>query len=147
MPYCDEEDLRKIRPDILSYGQDDWSDQIQEASDTIDRLIVARWYNKVAGDFGIDPYETEFDSDGLINAETQLTRVACYKSLELVYLYLMKDTAEADAFERQHKIFRDLFKEEIANVLDAGLDYDWDGSGAVTSDERQVPRYRRLSKV
>ena len=142
--YSSDQDLLKIRPGILQYG-DDWEDQHNEAKTIIDRELEARWWRENAANWGIDPTETQFDSD-LVDT-TYLVRLSCYKVLELIYTTLMLDTAQPDGFKDQRAIFADLYKEELARILATGLGYDWDSSGAVEPDERLQPRYRRLRRA
>lgn len=141
--YVTETELQAIRPDILSYGVTDWTDVIFRAETRIWRILEARWYRERASDFSIDPNETVFDPEFLKDPD-QVRDLITFKSLEFAYLYLMKDRGEADAFERQHLLFQKMFKDELSNVLAAGLDYEW-GTG-YAEDERMVPRKRRLTR-
>lgn len=141
--YVTEADLQAIRPDILSYGVTDWTDVIFRAESKIWRILEARWYRERASDFSVDPNETVFDPE-LLKDPDQVKDLICYKALEGAYLYLMKDRGEPDAFERQSQLFQKLFKDELANVLASGFDYEW-GTG-YAADERMVPRKRRLTR-
>lgn len=141
--YVTEADLQAIRPDILGYGVTDWTDVIFRAESRIWRILEARWYRERASDFSVDPNETVFDPE-LLKDPDQVKDLICYKALEFAYLYLMKDRGEPDAFERQSQLFQKLFKDELANVLAAGFDYEW-GTG-YAADERMVPRKRRLTR-
>lgn len=141
--YVTESDLEAIRPDILGYGVADWTDVIFRAESRIWRILEARWYRERASDFSVDPNETVFDPE-LLKDPDQVKDLICYKALEFAYLYLMKDRGEPDAFERQSLMFQKLFKDELSNLLTAGLDYEW-GTG-YSEDERMVPRKRRLTR-
>jgi len=143
--YCDSDDLVLIRPNILELGVLDWSDQIVEAGKIIDRAIEVKWFRRIAEENNLDWRVTTFDRDNLSSAENQLTRLGCYKSLELIFMYLMKHRAN-DAFANERKLFADLYKEELHEVLLAGLDYDWEGDG-LDSDEMSIPQVRRLVRV
>ena len=143
--YCEEADLIKIRPTILDLGVGDWSDQIAEAGIIIDRTIEVNWYRRIASENNIDWRVTIFDRDQLINASTQLKRAACYKTLELAFLYLMKHRMN-DAFQKEREVFAALYKEEIHEVLLAGLDYDWNDDG-LSFDETGISQVRRLVRV
>jgi hypothetical protein len=144
--YCADADLVKIRPDILGLGVAAWTDQIAEATSIINRALQARWYNMAASNAGLDPREYPFNMDLLLSADTQLTRLGCYKTLELAYLFLMKNAPDPDAFEREHTTFGKLYKVELAEVLGAGLDYDWDESGDIAYTEKNIPVMRRLHR-
>lgn len=144
--YCSEDDLVAIRPDILDLGVADWSTHITEAGTIIDRVIDAQWYRGLAVENGIDWRETPFDRDKLLNAATQLKRLACYKTLELAFLYVMKHAIE-DAFERERKLFRELYTDELSDVLIYGLDYDWDDDASIDAGESVIASVRRLTRV
>lgn len=143
--YCGASDLIKIRPKILELGVTDWTEQIVEAGSMIDRSIEVKWYRRIAEENDVNWRTTLFDRDLLKSADTQLTRVACYKTLELIFMYIMKHRAN-DAFEKEREMFSNLYKEEMREVLFAGLDYDWDDDD-LDSDEISVPRVRRLIRV
>jgi hypothetical protein len=144
--YCEDDDLLLIRPDITSLGVSSWEEQILEAGRIIDRALDAQWYRAVARDYGIDFRETPFDRALILNADSQVKRLGCYKTLELAYLYLSKNRQD-DAFTPQSKSFRKLYKDELAEVLRTGLDYDWDEDDSISSSESAIPAMRRLQRV
>lgn len=143
--YCSEADLVLIRPNILDLGVLDWSEQIAEAGRILDRAIVVGWYRRIAEENNIDWRDTPFSRDQLSDPEAQLKRVACYKSFELIFMFLMKHRAN-DAFAEERKLFSEYYKEELREVMLAGLSYDWDDDGLDT-DELSLPRIRRLVRV
>ncbi len=145
--FHNDESLIKVRPDILNYGVTDFDEQMNESEDIILRTIESRWYRNVATSNGVDWRSTPFDATLMLNASNQLVRAGVYKSLELIYLFLMKEAVEPDAFERQVKLFAGRYKDEIGDVLTAGIDYDWDDSGAIDAGENIVPRIRRQHRV
>jgi len=142
MTYCTDSDLVKYRPNILNLGVNDWSTQREEAYSVINRVISTRWYRKVAPEMGYDPNTTLFDPTQI--REGTLTRLEAFKALELVYMYEMKDSPEADGFERNMKTFRDRYNEELELVLSTGIDYDWSDSGSFDDDEVYLRAPRRL---
>lgn len=146
MAYSNDSDLIEIRSNILDYGIADWSSKHDDAKRKIDRILASSWYKSIASDNNVDYIDNPFDSTKLLNSGTQLKELACYKTLELIYLELTKDTSEEDGFERQRKIFKALFNEELNLVLNSGLDYDWDSSGVVSLEEKLQPVKRRLHR-
>lgn len=144
--YCEDSDLIKVRPKILSYNVSSWSDQATKATAVINRSIINRWYKQAAYDHGHNYTETIFDQDLLLNAETQLTDLAVYKTLQLAYEFLMKDNVD-DAFREQAKYFEKKYDKELSDVLATGLDYDWDGSEGISSTERYGRTSRTLERV
>lgn len=145
MSYCVDSDLLKYRPNILSLGVDSWEDQREEAYGMINRVLLTRWYRKVAPEMGYDPNVTIFDPTQI--KEGSLTRLEAFKTLELAYMILMKDSPEADGFERNMKTFRDKYNEELELVLAQGLDYDWSDSGTFDDDEVYLRAPRRLTRA
>jgi len=144
--YCNEDDLVKIRPDIMDLGVGDWSDHIEEAGSIIDRAIDVGWYRPLAENNNIDWRSATFDRELLLNLSTQLKRLGCYKTLELIFLYLKKYAAE-DAFEEERKVFRKMYIDELGSVLDSGFDYDWDENDEIAAGENIIPQVRRLVRV
>lgn len=142
MTYCTDADLVKYRPNILQLGVESWEEQREEAYKVINRVLETRWFRKVAPEMGFDILLTSFDPD--LVKENNLTRLEIFKTLELIYMYLKKDSPEADGFERNEKAFRERYNEELEMVLSIGVEYDWDASGTVEQDERYIYQPRRL---
>lgn len=143
--YSTDEHLIGVRPNILSLGVSDWTTHHVEAFDIINRILVGRWYKLVAAEYGVDWRETPFDPE-LVDA-SQLVRLSSYKTLELAYLYLMKDAPEPDGFEREMKLFRDRFNAELQDILALGISYDWDDSGTIEAGEQFQEQTRRLYRA
>lgn len=147
MAYSTDADLVAIRPDILSLGVADWSAKHDEAESIINRVIEYKWYRNAAEEFEIDWRDAPFDATKLTNATTQLTRLSSYKTLEIIYEYLMQASADVSAFEKLRNLYHEKFKEELKDVLGAGLDYDWTDSGAIGYEEKSQPAIRRLKRM
>lgn len=143
--YSNDEDLQRIRPNILQFGVADWTDQHEEAFRQINRALISRWYRQAVADRNIDYRETEFDPDNV--DISQVLRLSCYKTLELAYLYLMKDAPDPDAFERQMKLFQKLYFNELDEVLAIGINYDWDEDNSIASDEKYDVPNRTLLRM
>ncbi len=144
MAYATDSDLLKVRPDVLSLGVETWEAQHAEAADIIDRLMAARWYRVAAEERGVDPTAIPFQ--GAHVRPGSLKRLACYKTLELVYTFLMKPGPVADGFEREAAFFRERFDEELQTVLTLGVQYDWDASGAIEATENVPAVGRHLER-
>lgn len=142
-----DDDLTDIRADIFSFGVTDFETQMLKSEEVVNRTLDARWYRNIADDYGLNWRNTPYDASLLLNGNTQLRDVSCYKSLQLIYLLLMKEAIEPDAFERQMSIFKKLYADEINEVLTAGVDYDWDQSGTIEAGENKQPQIRRLVRV
>ena len=146
MAYCISADLAEYRPNIHNLGVLDWTATIAKAEAQINRAIEKQWYRPECVAKNLDYRSTPFDPVLFLTAATQLKEASIYLSLKLAYMYLMKDSAEADAFERQMKLFDDLYKEELQEVLSSGLDYDWDDDGEIAASEKLAPKVRRLRR-
>ena len=143
--YSTDDDLVKIRPNILNLGQASWEEQHVEAFDIINRTLIARWYKDIATEHGVDWWLTEFDPD-LVDTD-QLTRLSCYKVLEIAYMYLMKDMPESDGFERHEKLFAKKYSQELNDLLGIGINYDWDANDEISSEEKYETTPRRLYRA
>ena len=139
--YSTNDDLIKIRPNILDLGVGNWEEQHVEAFAIINRALISRWYKVVAGEHGVDWWLTEFDPD-LVDS-SQLLRLSCYKTLELAYTYLMKDGPDPDGFERNAKNFGKKYGQELKEVLGIGITYDWDADDEYDTEEKYEPAPRR----
>lgn len=144
--FHDDDDLIAVRSDIFNYGETDFEDQMTEAESVVARALDSRWYRANAENYGLDWRENPFDTALLLDT-TQVKRSCVYKSLQLIYLLLAKESSEPDGFERNSSTFKKLYAEEINDTLTAGIDYDWDESGDSTADETKIPQVRRLYRV
>ena len=147
MAYSEDSDLIEIRPDILDLGVSGWDAKHNEAQLIIDRAIDRKWYRSIALDNNLDYRDVPYDGDNLSDGGVQLLRLSCYKTLELIYLFVQKNTEKGDGFERQRKIFKDLYTEEFNDVINSGIDYDWDRSGEVSIDEQMQTKKRRARRA
>lgn len=145
MTYCTDVDLLTYRPNILSLGVDNWEDQRENAYAIINRTLESRWYRGAAEELSVDYLEVLFDPT--LIQEGTLTRLECYKTLELAYMYLKKDSQQSDGFDRLEEQFRKRYGEELDLVLATGITYDWDQSGSITSDERYISTPRRQHRA
>ena len=142
--YSTDDDLVKIRPNVLDLGVSEWEDHHKEAFAIINRALIARWYKSVAGENEVDWRSTEFDPD-YVDA-TQILRLACYKTLELAYIYLTQDSPNPGGFEREAESFAKRYNSELNEVLAIGLNYDWDLDDTVDTEEKYQIPIRRLKR-
>ena len=144
--YSQDADLVVVRPNILNLGVSGWDTQAKDAFDVINRTLIARWYKDVALEHNIlDWRTTEFDPER-VDAD-QLTKLSVYKTLEFSYMHLMKDSPEADGFERESNFFRDRYNEELRIILGLGVNYDWDEDDTISAEEKYTPQIRRLVRT
>ena len=124
---------------------EDWDDMHTEAKRQIDRLLEVKWYQDEAAEYGVNPESVPYDSD-LLNAD-QVKLLSCYKALELIYEFLMKDTPEPDGFARQMEHYAKRFDDEFQTLLSLGVEYDWDDDGTIDESERLKPKRRTLRRI
>lgn len=143
--YCTDDDLLKYRPNILSLGVTSWEDQRQQAYEDINRIITAKWYRQAAEKMGYDPDLVEFVPESV--QDDALKKLECYRTLEYAYMILMKDSENADGFERNMNLYAKLYSTELGMLLSIGIKYDWTGDGSIDSSENQrLPAQRRLHR-
>lgn len=142
--YCEDADLLTYRSNILSLGVADWEIQRAEAFSTINRMLIARWYNQAAKTQGVDPTLTFFEPAKI--EEGFLKRLECFKTLEFAYMILMKDAPDEDGFERNMKLFARQYGAEFDSVIGMGVSYDWSGDGTLDSEETKIRAPRRLMR-
>lgn len=141
MTYCTDEDLVSYRPNILNLGVANWNSQRTVAYEIINRVLEARWYRAAAEEQSVDWRTTLFDPT-LVETNL-LKRLEVFKALELAYMYLKKDSQDADGFARLENDFRARYNEELDSILSIGISYDWDKSGTITDTEKYIVSSRR----
>jgi len=137
MAYSTDDDLIKVRRDILDLGVDSWDDQHDEAELIINRDLVSSWYVDAAKERGVIAYI----NPDLLDPE-QLIRLSVYKTLELAYLFLDHEY-ESDPFFKSRNTFKELYDEELIKIISIGVRYDWNNDGTF-SDFEAVSRSPRL---
>ena len=152
--YTDDDDIVEIRHDILSFGVASFEsnpDLHTEAKRQIDRALDFGWYrqeaeNRYANLTLVADWRTyPFDPAKMLNAATQITRLAALKVIELAFAYLKKEAE--DNFAMLEKQFREEYARELADVLKQGIDYDWNSNATIESTEtKQVRNFRTLSR-
>ena len=145
MAFSTDSDLTARRPSLL--------DLLPDGTDTIRTLaeedllqdLNRKWFLDAARDRGIDPRAHPLRMDGLEPA--QLKRLSVLKTLVYAHEQLMKHGApEPDGFERQRDQYELAYREAFEELLRAGIDYDWDGSGFTDRIEKAKASPRRLRR-
>ena len=139
--YTDDDDLLNYRPNILNLGKNDWTAKHEEAFDIINRAIIARWYKNWCYDHDIDFTVTEFDPDRLDT--DQVKRLIYLTTLALIYLYVMAESPSGH-FKGEMELFHNLYNQELKEVLAVGINYDWDESDTIETDEKYLSSRRQL---
>ena len=139
-PYIDKDDLAKHVSDINTQnGPENWTDQIQFATDDVLNKIKSDWWEQVSS-----PLFT-LDED-LLNTDA-LTNLAVYCTLGFYALPLLSTERDkdGDSFSRKADYYRDRYREEWEVVKLLPL-YDFNSDDQFTDDERQGPIVRELSR-
>lgn len=145
MPYSNDGDLAAIRANIMDFAPGDpasWESLRSLAEPEMERDLELYWYRAEAGRRGVDPEARPMDA-GLLTDPDQLKRLSCLKTLERIYLFVQKDSREADGFERQRVFFEEKYNKEMDDVAAQGVDYDWESIGVFTVDSP----HRRLERI
>lgn len=149
--YSADTDLELYEPNIQSEAEDEGGYDAfhEQAKSDIDRILKADWYpsalRRWSDAMGWDVttkqkvMELPFDSQYLVTPD-QLKAASCFRVLGwYVYETLAKySDAEPDRYEKKKEVYRDRFREEMALVLAAGLDYDFSQDGSLSVDETAV---------
>ena len=145
--YSGDSDLTKIRPNILGLGVSSWPNQHEAAQDYINRDLDTGWYRSAASRRNIDFHVAAFAPSYILDVSSQLKDLSVYKVLELVYEFLAKDSTQ-DEFLELSKLYAKKYEVELKRVISRGIDYDWDGTGLIESDERYSQKFnRRLTRA
>lgn len=146
--YSNDEDLLQYMPDVRTHGHKDFDDDHLEAKKDIDRIIEVRWYRprlhrRINQDIELLDGDVSFDPEKMLNAVAQLKKASCFLVLgEYILPKLSNFTVtegNGDEFQNRADYFADRFNREIDQVLNVGIDYDWDNSGMIDQDEDALP--------
>ena len=77
--------------------------------------------------------------------DSQLKRAAVYHVLGYyIYPRLSTFSPEGDVFREKMQYYREEFNTEITNVMEDGVEYDFDSSGTISTGEKQPTHFNRL---
>ena len=142
--YTTDSDLTKKRANILELGIDSFDDQHADAARIINRDLVI-WYEAEALLRGLDPQDTLFEQQYLLEADKEIMPAAVFLVLSLAYDKLAKDLpAKSDGMAAQREHYQKEFSREWESAKIVGFTYDWDKSGEIDIDEQPQVVYRTL---
>ena len=154
--FTTNEDLQKLRPEILKLGVSDFEDQHLEAFRIINRELIMWQYQSAISRVIVNGIVVSssmeetvrtlypYDVDKFLNWEVEIKPAAIRLGLSLVYVSLSKDLPlEEDGMASQAKFFREEYEREWALAVRSGFSYDWDASGTIDPGELQTS-YRSL---
>jgi len=100
-------------------------------------------YEKINSDLSINYLtDTDFtDTDNWKKIECTFPALfrdlAAYQTLFLIYRYQAGDSETENTFERQRDYFLEAYRNELARILEIGIDYDLDESGVIDTDNEK----------
>ena len=129
MAFSNDSDLVALVPDILSFGITSFSSEHALAEADIERKIRADWWDKRG-------FSGELKPQYLTDA--QWKHSSAYLVLWKYALPKLTNWVNNDRFLEMIDFYKSRFAEEIEAVFKDGVEYDADGSGAI-SDEEKTP--------
>jgi hypothetical protein len=144
-----DDNLIEYQADILDYGIDDFESYHAKAREDILRKLRAEWWvrsrNMTNFDISRSLPSLEMDADRL--TESQFTRCACYRVLSeyaLPQLTKWNASGDEDKFQVMMMHYRKKYEEEFNNILQDGVEYDFNNDDTVSQSEKQPFHTRRL---
>jgi len=142
--YATETNMETLCPQIMEGGIADFEDQLTEASRRVDRDLL-EWYRRESERRGVDSEDYPFDRD-LVD-DDDVTVLCAMKGIELAAEVLTSHDPDGDVWSQIRDHYADEYAKELKQILLVGVEYDWDESGTVESDELPVRRRRRLKRA
>lgn len=137
MAYSTDTDLVSYQPDILDLGIDDFTADHDKAFDDINRELLAKFWVK-------KNTSNEFNTN-LLTA-TQFKVASAYLVLWKYALPKLTNWVDGDRFQSMIEFYKSRYNDEMADILAAGVEYDADDDGSITSIEKQAIGAGRLSR-
>lgn len=127
MAYSTDADLVELLPDILDLGISSFTEEHDKAASDIERELLGSWWPKK----GIDG-----DLDTTLLTATQFKLASCYLTLWKYALPQLTNWVDGDRFQNMIDFYKSRYGEEMAAILAAGVEYDKDDDGTVTTEEK-----------
>lgn len=143
--YSTDTDLLEYEPGILTYGIQDFSDLHTKTTQDIQRHLRIHWWPRATFNRYDVSAGTYSEMDHNLLTDSQLKRAAVYHVLGYyIYPRLSTFSPEGDVFREKMQYYREEFNTEITNVMEDGVEYDFDSSGTVSTGEKQPTHFNRL---
>jgi hypothetical protein len=139
MAYSSDADLLKLIPDILDLGIESFSIEHPKAQAEIERDLRIKWWPRKS--MNIDG---EMDESKL--TASQFTQAAAYLVLWMYALPKLTNWVDGDRFGNMINFYKARYGEEMEAVYGDGIEYDNDGDGNVTEEEREFVAVNRLDR-
>jgi len=142
------EDVLDYEPQIQEYGIFDWDDALAKGKEDVLRHLRIEWFpTQQIGKFDITVIglNVEMEEDKLDPA--QLKRAHVYRTLAYyIFPRLSKFEPELDVFQMRMEHYRNLWREEIDDVIKDGVHYDIDSDGTFSDLEKESTYFGRLRR-
>ncbi len=145
--YSTDADILEYEPTIKEYGVIDFSSYHAKTTADIQRHLRIEWWPRVSRSQTASQYfnTTHLEMDNTKLQAAQLKRTAVYHVLAYYILpQLTQHGAEPDRFRMMIDFYKARFRDELDMVLQDGVEYDFDSSGAVENTEKQPEHFNRL---
>ena len=143
--YSTDLDLLTYEPQIKDWGILDFTDEHDKSTDDVNRYLRIHWWGRVSRTFETIKSSTSLEMDITKLSSTQLKRSTIFHVIAYYILpKLTQHSAEPDRFRNMIDFYKSKWQEEIDLVLQDGVEYDADASGAVTDSEKQPVHFNRL---
>ena len=145
--YSTDTDVLEYEPQIKEFGIIDFSAYHAKTTADIQRLLRIEWWPRVSRTTGTNSYfqTTDLEMNNTKLVATQFTRAAVFHILAYYILpQLTQHGAEPDRFRMMIDFYKARFRDELDMVLQDGVEYDFDSSGAVENTEKQPEHFNRL---
>lgn len=149
MAYATIDDLISVDPTIKDYGVLDWTAELTQAEDEVNRLLVVRWWPtyKKQGRIDIRYSQLQVLMKPELLDPTQWTKATVYYALGyLIAPKLTKFEPESDRFQEMMKYWAGRFEHEFDLCLREGVRYDANEDSTFSDNEKIPDVYLRLRR-
>jgi hypothetical protein len=130
----------------MNHGVTDWTTQLAEAENDVNRWLEVNWYNKTFTQ-GFDQIGRAVGSemDATLLTDTQWTRATVYRALYAHILPTLSPFAVGgDTFREMIDFYRERFHEEMDLEIGKGVEYDLNNDGTISRTEKHKHRQDRI---
>jgi len=143
--FAQDSDLLEYEPEITNYGIQSFADlHVKTTQDILRKLRIEWWPRATYGRYDITT-GTYTEMDNNLLTYSQFTKAAVYHVLaEYVYPRLSTFSPDGDVFREKMMYYKEKFSIEFKEILQDGVEYDYDSSGTIEDSEKQAQHFNRL---
>jgi len=141
-------DVLEYEPNIQDFGIFEWDDALEKGRQDVLRHLRIEWFpTQQLGKFDITVIGTNVEMDEDKLDADQLKRAHVYRTLAYyIFPRLSKFEPELDVFQMRMEHYRNLWREEIDDVIKDGVHYDIDSDGTFSDLEKESTYFGRLRR-